>query len=607
MFRYVAFSWLPADQEANDLAGRLDRALRAGRHWTMAFEMTGQRVYMTGAVSGINDAYRLPARQGVVLGRLFRRGVAPPSSATDVELTDAEAQQIVHSDGRALIDRFWGRYIAFLPSWTGAARVLRDPTGTLPCYRIEIQGVSVVLSWLEDLSSLLDVPMPSVDWEATAAHMVLGQVSGRRTLLKGVTQLLAGELAPMAPAHGEPLQLWSAVNCARSPASYSPADAAQQLRDTVEQCVGSWASCYGSIVLRLSGGVDSAILLANLASQSHLQDLTCLNYYSPGTDSDERSYARLAAQKHGATLLEKAVDDGYRLTEVLDVARTPVPANYLGFMGTSRTDAAVAASHQAGAVFNGAGGDQLFFEMRCTWPAADYLKLLGFGCGFLGATLDAAHLGNASFWKSLRQAVRDQSFRGNPVEGAGRFLTLMKREAIDAALQSAHRFVHPGWLAADDLPIGKFHQLGMVISPLEYYNHYLRETAPERVQPLMSQPLMELCLATPTFVLTHGGRGRGLARAAFADRIPTEIARRRSKGGAEDYIATVLKRNLPFAREMLMDGLLMKQGLLDRAQVDSALAGRPGSKATYMTEIHACIATEAWLQRATHSEDRASA
>ena len=152
MFRYVAFSWLPANHEANDLAGRLDRALRAGRRWTLAFEMSGHRVYMTGGASGINGAYRLPARQGVVLGRLFRRGVASPSSATDVELTDAEAQQIVHSDGRALIDRFWGRYIAFLPSWTGAARVLRDPTGTLPCYRIEIQGVSIVLSWLEDLA-----------------------------------------------------------------------------------------------------------------------------------------------------------------------------------------------------------------------------------------------------------------------------------------------------------------------------------------------------------------------------------------------------------------------------------------------------------------------
>ncbi|CAM4164386.1 asparagine synthase C-terminal domain-containing protein [Roseateles saccharophilus] len=599
MFRYVAFSWLPAHQEASEVAARLEQALRVSRRWTLAFGMNGQRVYMTGAASGINGAYRLPTSHGVILGRLFRRDAATPNPASDVAITEAEAQRIVRSDGRELIEKFWGRYIAFLPSWTGEPRVLRDPTGTLPCYRIEIQGVSIVLSWLEDLSSLLDVPMPSVDWEAAAAHMALGQVSGRRTLLEGVTQLLAGELTPMATGRGEPLQLWSAVDCARSPASSSPTAATQRLRDTVEQCVGSWASCYESIVLRLSGGVDSAILLAHLAPRSHLRGLTCLNYYSPGTDSDERSYARLAAQKQGATLLEQTVDDGYRLTDVLDVARTPIPANYLGSMGTSRTDAAVAALHQAGSVFNGAGGDQLFFEMRCTWPAADYLKLRGFGRGFFGATLDAAHLGNASFWKSLRQAVSDQSFRGNPVEGAGKFLTLTKREAIDAALQSAHRFVHPGWLAAEDLPIGKFHQLGMVISPLEYYNHYLREAAPERVHPLMSQPLMELCLATPTFVLTHGGRGRGLARSAFADLIPAEIARRRSKGGAEDYIATVLKRNLPFAREMLMDGVLMKHGLLDRAQVESALAGRPGSKATYMTEIHACIATEAWLQRAT--------
>ena len=602
MFRYLAFAWTVADERQAALADRLERALDARSDWQAAFKSRGLRVYSTGGVRGINGAYLLPADQGVILGRLFRSGHAVMTTSddpSDIEISDQEGQRIVRSDGRALVEHFWGRYVAFLPSWTGDARVLRDPTGTLPCYRIDIDGVSIVLSWLEDLYSLLNLPMPSVDWKGVAAHMVLGQVSGRQTLLHGVSRILPGDLTPLRSCGGAATQLWSAADRARHPSFVSPTEASQLLRDTVSTCVRAWTSCYQSVVLRLSGGVDSAILLGSLAPLVAPGGLACLNYHQPGTDSDERAYARLAAKRAGVDLLEEMLDDGFRMESILDVARTAVPANYLGGMGTSRTDAAVAGTLRANAVFNGTGGDQLFFEVRCTWPAADYLRLRGIDRQFLEVALDSAHLGRVSFWHSLREAFANRRFRGNPVEGAGRDVTLMNRDALDAAVMNAHQYVHPEWLAAQDLPIGKFQQLGFLIAPLEYYNHYLRQAAPERVHPFMSQPLLELCLATPTYVLTKGGRGRGLARAAFADLIPAEIAARRSKGSIERFVATVLQRNLPFAREFLMDGLLAKQGMLDRKQIDAALAGTRSSKTTYVSEIHGCIATEAWLRRVT--------
>lgn len=602
MFRYLAFAWMVANEQQTAFANQLERALNAQSDWRSAFKSTGLRVYSTGSVHGINGVYALPSNQGVILGRLFRShhcAVPASNSSGDIEISDQEGQRIVHSDGRTLVKDFWGRYVAFLPSWTGEARVLRDPTGTLPCYRIDVDGVSIVLSWLEDLYSLLNLPMPSVDWKGVSAHMVLGQVSSRQTLLAGVSRVLPGDLTPMKSGGGAVMQLWSAADQASRPSFASPSETSQLLRETVAACVQAWASCYQSLVLRLSGGVDSAILLGNLATIVPHGRLACLNYHQPGTDSDERPYARLAAQRSGVPLIEEMLDEGFQLASILDVARTAVPANYIGGMGTSRTDAAIARSRQADAVFNGTGGDQLFFEIRCTWPAADYLKLRGIDRDFLRVTLDSAHLGNVSFWHSLRQAFADQSFRGDPVDGVGRDVTLMDRDALDAAVNDAHRYVHPEWLAAQDLPIGKFQQLGFLLTPFEYYNHYLREAAPERVHPLMSQPLLELCLATPTYVLTKGGRGRGLAREAFASLIPAEIAARRSKGSIERFVATVLQRNLPFARQFLMDGLLAKQGMLDRKKVDAALAGTPSSKGSYLSEIHAYIATEAWLRRVT--------
>ncbi len=136
-----------------------------------------------------------------------------------------------------------------------------------------------------------------------------------------------------------------------------------------------------------------------------------------------------------------------------------------------------------------------------------------------------------------------------------------------------------------------------LINPFGYYDPYLREAAPELVSPLLSQPLVELCLRLPTWLLTQGGRGRALARRAFAHDIPREIATRQSKGGMEEHVALILDRNLSFARGLLLDGHLARQGFLDRKKVEAILANRLSDRGENLSEIHDCIAVEAWLQR----------
>jgi asparagine synthase (glutamine-hydrolysing) len=271
-------------------------------------------------------------------------------------------------------------------------------------------------------------------------------------------------------------------------------------------------------------------------------------------------------------------------------------------MGTGRTDASVAAASGASALFTGAGGDQLFFELRCTWPAADYLKLNGMGPGFFRAALDAARLGRVSLWQAACSAVADQRFADDPVGSAGLHVRLMAQEAMAQAAVQYARFMHPGLVGARDLPIGKYHQVQELICPVEYFDPYLRDAAPEVVHPLLSQPLIELCLALPLHILTQGGRGRALARSAFADNIPREIAQRRSKGGMEEHITTVLKRNLSFVRELLLDGILVRQRLLDRKRLEATLSESRAGTDAHVMEIHGCVAVEAWARRFVHGD-----
>lgn len=116
--------------------------------------------------------------------------------------------------------------------------------------------------------------------------------------------------------------------------------------------------------------------------------------------------------------------------------------------------------------------------------------------------------------------------------------------------------------------------------------------------PLLSQPLVELCLRIPTYVLIRSGRDRAVARRAFERDLPTGIVRRQAKGRTDQHVRNILDANLDFLRELLLDGLLVRHGFLNRAALELYL-GRERSPADFqyaeILQEHAC--TEAWLRR----------
>jgi asparagine synthase (glutamine-hydrolysing) len=432
-----------------------------------------------------------------------------------------------------------------------------------------------------------------VNWDALTAHVVWGPPGGRETALEGISQILPGEVLELD--NGDATLLWSAVDIARSPSADSAAEAAPLLRQVVQSCARCWAGCYDTILFRLSGGVDSSVLLSCLAPQSTRADVICVNYHSAGSDSDERHYARLTAARVGRDLIERQREADFRIDRVLKIARMPGPVPYIGWMN-AKTDARLASAHSAAAMFTGAGGDALFFEFPRWWPAADYLQLRGIDAGLAAAALDAARLGRVSVWRVIALALAERVRRDPAARQDTGPMALLARGVPDKQMVR-ERFAHPCLRLAQALPIGKHAQAVALMHPLGYYDPFEQAAAPEAVNPLLSQPLVELCLGLPTYVLTHGGRGRALARRAFAADLPAQVATRRSKGGMEEHIKQVLLSNLEFARGMLLEGELARRGLLDRAKVEEVLSGRPTALAGPISQIHALIGVEAWLSR----------
>ena len=597
MFRYLALSWDDKHSGQRETVRRFVAAMQCAKDWQSTFDTPGMHAFMTGGRAGGNNAFRIGFASGVVLGKLFHQG---PSGAVQVTgtLRATEQNQILRTGGQALVDDYWGCYIAFL-RLGDAYCVVRDPIGGLPCFRLQHEGICIVFSWLEDVLSLLPgIPVPNVAWDCLAAHIASVSLVGRETVLNGVTQVLPGERVSLFSASPSSTLLWSAVSFAATPIDAKPSLVAAELKSAVQSAVRTWAGGYDRILLRLSGGLDSTILLGCLADATVRADVTCVNYHSIGSNSDERAYARVAALTAGRSLIERERNPCYPLERIQDVARTPFPSSYLGRLDTTSMDARLAKELSVDAMFTGGGGDQLFFQFRDWWSAADYLQLRGLDAGFWGAAMDSARLADLSVWHVLKLALRDRFGRRSAIPETPMHLALAMHEALPDA-EHRRRFEHPTIEASESLPLAKRMHVQLLLAPADTYDPYEKEAAPEIVNPLLSQPVLERCLAIPSYMLVNGGQPRALARQAFAGDIPQEIATRHSKGGMEEHIVALLRNNLKFARELLLDGQLVRHGLVDRRKVEAVLSDRPTTLAAHTAEIHIYLGIEAWLQRMT--------
>ena len=155
MFRYVAFVWNQQDAACRESAQTVLAHCATGQVWRVALRGKGVEVRHLGA-SDACTAYLLDDGGGVVLGTLFARSQEGISRPAPKALGEADSRAILDSDGRHLIESFWGRYVAFLHDDGAAATwVLRDPSGGLPCYLVRCRGVDVYFSWIEDVLDLL--------------------------------------------------------------------------------------------------------------------------------------------------------------------------------------------------------------------------------------------------------------------------------------------------------------------------------------------------------------------------------------------------------------------------------------------------------------------
>ena len=611
MYRYLVLIWDARDSDATADAGHLSsRLLQELPEWSRVVDEAGLAAFHADAggleatsrdkLTSCESRLLSGRRSGVVFGRLFRRGDESAPHPFNEPIDAIESERMCDSGGKHLIESYWGRYVAILREGANqAVRVIRDPSGGLPCYIARYRRITMVFSEIEPCIALGLLPF-SINWKFIASMLPYSSLEIRETGLNEVHELQGGERASFSGGDVEYALLWRPAELAARGRIVDPAQATVVVREAVKETVHAWASMHRSITHNLSGGLDSSIVLGCLKSAPNEPRITCIHYFAPAGNEDERQYARLAAKHMDAELVECELDGADApLERLMDILLAPKPRFYIYDLVHSPHEVRIMADRGATGAFSGAGGDGLFMQARADLAVVDYLRHFGFRPGVIGAALDAARINRASIWSTLYDGVLrhwKKPSRNLLSELGGR------RAVIPPEIHERARNDYsllPLWIReAEELTPGLMWHIACLSSPPQFYESFGGPTAVERTPVLMSQPVMETCLRIPSYTWITGGRDRSIARRAFTDVLPRAIVRRTQKGLADRFNRRMFDRNAAFLREMLLDGLLVRAGLLDRAKLEELTHVDSTSGGFEYNEVlrrHLC--TEIWLRR----------
>jgi asparagine synthase (glutamine-hydrolysing) len=613
MFRYVILVWDVNNTCDREVVRSLRRRIESSpANWRSVLDRPGMYAACVDQLLSPDAAILIGDCRGVVLGTIFRS----PEPSYDGQpapirlLSPGQSQEILRSMGRSLISGYWGYYVAALhyPENTTAV-VLRSPVSPLACFHVGLGNLNVFFSHVDDCLDLKVRPL-SINWDSVTAQVTGGDHLSSETSIQEIDSLECGESMECGPGGHSTHAYWDPRSFLEDRSAARFNEAAQTIRHATDYCVSALCSSHDRILVKLSGGLDSSIVLSSLSRASHKPTITAVNYYSEGS-GDERRFARMMADSVNCRLVEQPRNHKLDLRCFLDCNRTARPVLQFSAPDVEVRNIALARELHATAIFDGELGDNIFGSypsfgalVECFWQSR-------FGRGFLGVAVDYAMLTRQSLWRTLEQTRReagslsaDPDFSStNEIQrtvgiGRARSAILASTEAEEHNKFMGDRFVHP-WFKRSRRIAPSSHSLlfGLITVTSTTYHSPFSWSHDPRVSPLVSQPLLEIALRMPKHLHCKFGQDRAVARAAFTDVLPPDILQRGlGKGGPGLWLREVIEKNAGFLREFLLDGILVRRGLIDRTKLETVLSPQIVKSTVIAGDIIAKLYIESWLR-----------
>jgi len=260
--------------------------------------------------------------------------------------------------GPSAVERFDAMWaMAVVDTSQRAGHLSRDPFGIKPLYYAHVDGRLVFASELRALCCLPDRPT-EIDRDALSCYLHLGFIPHPRTIYRNIRKLPPGHRLDFDSAGPrEPVRFHRLADPPQTPVPYNVT--VHGLRDRIESAVRRQRVADVPIGAFLSGGLDSAIVVAALTRGAQTPVKTFTIGYPDHPRYDETRYARLVAEHFHTEHHEFRL--GFK-----DILATVEPMlNHLGepFADSSLLPTSLVSRHTREHVtvaLSGDGGDELF-------------------------------------------------------------------------------------------------------------------------------------------------------------------------------------------------------------------------------------------------------
>jgi asparagine synthase (glutamine-hydrolysing) len=503
--------------------------------------------------------------------------------------------------GLGFVERLEGMFAVAL--WDAKEQrlvLVRDRLGKKPLVWTRLDDGT--LAFASEVKSLLTLPSlrREPDLAALDAYLALQYVPGERTGLRRIERLPPASLL-VADASGEHVERYwrPSVHDER----LTDESWVDRVREEVAAAVHKRLAADVPLGALLSGGIDSAVVVALMASAS-AQPVRTFTVGFPDERYDERAYARAVAERYGTHHVEIVLEpDGAetlpRLAEAFDEPLGDEAALPLFLI-------CEAARREVTVGLVGDGGDESFagYERYVAAALAEHVP----------QPIAAAGAG------MLRRLPAGRRERRSPMFRAARFLeaAAVPRAERYGRLMQVFTLAERAELWSDEAKaeIGALASAGFLLGPppadgttglqlLDMATYLPGDLLPksdiasmahslELRSPLLDHRVVELGLSLPDSLKHEGRRGKAALRRAFADELPPDVLARGKTGFGVPLAGWFRGELRPLARELLLDERARSRGWFRPAAVERLLADHASGRADNGHRLWTLTMLELW-------------